>query len=115
MMANSAETLIKGMLKSGIRMLVHPHGVPRCHPVEFRDAAGVLAYLKDPRKGIAEGYGCSVEHYEAWCRFKNDYQCTGTTRQGRRCKNGVVPGDSLTPDQFKPGDTDRCDVHKEFG
>lgn len=57
--------------------------------------------------------GLPLPKIEAWWYWAGcGYRCTGSTRDGDRCRNGTT-SERCGPDDFVGGQIDRCFSHKE--
>jgi hypothetical protein len=77
---------------------------------EIRSSASLNMALKDREAEFASRYGCSVDIYRQAVAVRREGRCTGITKQGHRCNNGV-DSYGFHPGNFIPGRSDRCRQH----
>lgn len=65
-----------------------------------------------PEQFQAELYGVTIEHYEAWLEAREERQCMGTTKKGKRCNALLkIP---YSPRDFDPEYDLYCVHHKPY-
>ena len=75
----------------------------------------IAAVTKSPAQIAADAIGISLQKYLVFEAFKDSrHQCSGIRRDGKQCRNHCHgPETWAGAEHFVPGDTDRCEHHKE--
>ena len=61
----------------------------------------VARLVTDKQAVFAEVMGLSDPEYIEWLQSQGSVYCSGRTRQGRPCRNFIVGGTGLKPDEWK--------------
>jgi len=91
-------------LKASILIITRVGFMDINNPKDFID------FLEDEDRFTANQVGVDIDTYKAWKSY--DGQCTGKTKTGKRCKNTGGFWFHANPNEFTPGTSDRCAVHK---
>jgi|ERR1700678_3253335 len=69
----------------------------------------LVLYTKDHEAFYAKHHGLTIAQWRAWVDHRDTWQCTATTKRGKRCENQT---DGVSePEKFIPGKTDKCRIH----
>lgn len=83
------------------------------HPatIYIKDERELRALFKDPVQFMAGNFGVDRATMNRWLDWTHDeFRCGGTTKRGVQCKC-FSKEQYRTPDEFRPGVTDRCSTH----
>lgn len=109
-MNTTHQALINQIAESGISFSVVAPSPQGSEQIQL-DKSLILEYLSDKNAALAKYYGVSRVHYLLWLEQERSVQCCGITLRGKRCKNIVTNGNSVTVNQWVEMQGELCEKH----
>lgn len=103
---NSGDHLLENLSRKGVNFVTYQPGAGHI-TIPYTD---VPRFVENPGAFTAAYCGVSEKHYQLWLAHYQAPVCRAADEQGEMCCAGLQR--VANPEQFVPGESDRCEMHR---